>query len=126
MRVRLHDFPESWSVLIGLKINIAHHISMYRWCHSGESCTLLSQFPVLRIGSTTSHKHESCKCVDEHAHDISISCDSSLIPLISCTHHPPVVSVQGEAANPGPHDEHGSHDAADEANITLFFGNVGS
>eukprot|EP00973_Karenia_brevis_P067913 9448194-Karenia_brevis.AAC.1 len=47
-------------------------------------------------------------------------------PLVSRMHHPPVVSVQGEAANPGPHDEHVSHDADDEANITMFFGNVGS
>eukprot|EP00973_Karenia_brevis_P051886 7206441-Karenia_brevis.AAC.1 len=44
----------------------------------------------------------------------------SYVPLHCRSHCPPIVSVQGEAANPGPCED------ASEANLTLYFGNVGS
>eukprot|EP00973_Karenia_brevis_P002682 366036-Karenia_brevis.AAC.1 len=61
--------------------------------------------------------------IDHFCDNIQDNCDTlspSHVPRLSCSHCPPIVSVQGEAANPGPD---GGHDA-NEANLTLFFGNI--
>eukprot|EP00973_Karenia_brevis_P026930 3713884-Karenia_brevis.AAC.1 len=68
-------------------------------------------------------KHNPHEHTVNHDQVTTMSCDPSVVPLHSHAHHPPVVSVPGEAANPGPHEEHDSDDANNEANITLFFGN---
>eukprot|EP00973_Karenia_brevis_P002960 403499-Karenia_brevis.AAC.1 len=118
MNSRLHDMSESRSFIDRFKANNVHYIPMHRWNHKDKPCIEGCRVPKARTDSTTSHKHDPHEGDDEHAHLLAISCVSSLTPLISRLHHPPVVSVQGEAANPGPHDEHVSHDAEDEANIT--------